>query len=234
MNFNNYVGIDISKAFFDVAIQSGEGYRYYKFSNDLKGFKGLQKLLPENSQAVMEASGPYYLKLACYLHELGILVSVINPLVIRRFCQMRLTRAKTDKKDAKMIAEYGKAERPSLWKPEEGYVLQLKQMQAAMDLLNKSKTSFIRQAEAFDANEETSKEAARAIATARQAIEKQLVSLEQKMQALIKQHHGEMYQQLQSIPGLGKKSALLLIVLSGGFAEQQTTKLLYRLMPPDL
>jgi transposase len=56
----------------------------------------------------MEASGPYYLQLACYLHDAAGKVSVINPLVIRRFSQMRMSRAKTDKKDAKMIAEYGK------------------------------------------------------------------------------------------------------------------------------
>jgi transposase len=63
----------------------------------------------------MEASGPYYLRLATFLAEKGITVSVINPLVIRRFCQMRLARAKTDKKDACMIAAYGSTENPPRW-----------------------------------------------------------------------------------------------------------------------
>ncbi|MEZ4880591.1 MAG: transposase [Chitinophagales bacterium] len=34
----------------------------------------------------------------------NIKVSVVNPLVIRRYSQMKLQRAKTDKKDAQTIA----------------------------------------------------------------------------------------------------------------------------------
>ena len=78
----NYTGIDISKLFFDVAFNSGGKYGYYKFSNDEKGFKELLKVLPAHSHVVMEASGPYYLQLACYLSGQGIAVSVVNPLVI--------------------------------------------------------------------------------------------------------------------------------------------------------
>src|SRR5882757_9940712 len=101
----NYTGVDISKSFFDVAVPNEELYRYYKFSNDESGFKELSKVIGSGSQVIMEASGPYYLRLACYLNERGIGVSVVNPLVIRRFCQMRLSRVKTDKKDSRMIAE---------------------------------------------------------------------------------------------------------------------------------
>ena len=64
----NYVGIDISKLSFDVALKNEkEKYSHYKFSNDLKGFKALLKLIKSSqSICVMEASGPYYLNLATY------------------------------------------------------------------------------------------------------------------------------------------------------------------------
>jgi len=215
----NYVGIDISKLCFDAAFEVSGSYRHYKFSNDLSGFKALAMELPVDSHVVMEASGPYYLQLACYFHELGLGVSVVNPLVIRRFCQMRLSRAKTDKKDALMIAEYGKAEHPSLWQPEEAYVLELRQLQALSDQLNKHRTSLIRQQEAFDQLPVKSKQVLRSIRRSLTFIEKELVELEVKMQELIKQYHGKMYEQIQTIPGLGKKTALLLIVLSGGFTK---------------
>lgn len=110
----NYVGIDISKLTFDVALPKGDSYEHYQFSNDIKGFKKLVKLLSFELCCVMEASGPYYLKLAFYLSDNGIAVSVINPLVIRRYSQMRMLRAKTDKKDAVMIADYGKNQKPDL------------------------------------------------------------------------------------------------------------------------
>lgn len=111
----HYTGIDISKSFFDVAFLQAGHYTYHKFNNNQDGFKALLKVLPSGDQVVMEASGPYYLPLACFLYDEGIGVSVINPLVIRRFSQMRMSRAKTDRKDAKIIAEYGRMEQPSLW-----------------------------------------------------------------------------------------------------------------------
>mgnify|MGYP000733851115 CR=1 FL=1 len=137
---NNYVGIDISKLTFDVAISSSDDkYKYFKFANNHEGFMMfLEHLKVSESICVMEASGPYYLKLATFLSEQAIDVCVINPFVIRRFSQMRMSRAKTDKKDAMLIAEYGKTENPGIWEPEANHVLELKQMQAYLEQLNKN------------------------------------------------------------------------------------------------
>ena len=101
------VGIDISKDSFDVAIPlvNGKGYAHFKFSNTVAGFKKFSQQLAPVSHCVMEASGVYYLPLAIYLHGQGMRVSVVNPLTIKHFAQMRLMRAKTDKKDAAIIAE---------------------------------------------------------------------------------------------------------------------------------
>ena len=103
----NYVGIDISKLSFDVAICNFESkYKYFKFANNEGGFVSFLKHLDTSeSICVMEASGPYYLKLATFLSEREIAVCVVNPLIIRRFSQMRMSRTKTDKKDAMLIAE---------------------------------------------------------------------------------------------------------------------------------
>lgn len=215
----HYVGIDISKLHFDVAIEHQQKYSHCQLSNDPEGFEAFKQLINADYHVVMEASGPYYLQLACYLHRYGIAVSVINPLVIRRFCQMRLTRTKTDKKDAKMIAEYGKTEHPPLWEPDEPYALELRQMQASADLLNKSRTALLRQQSAFSHNTIKSKGAAKAIRNALKAIETQIANLEKEMQQLIEKHHDQLYAQLKTIPGLGKKTALLLIVLSNGFKK---------------
>jgi transposase len=213
----NYIGIDISKETFDVAI--GQQYTHYKFSNEQKGFKALLALLAPADRVVMEASGPYYMRLACFLFEHGVSVSVINPLVIRRFCQMRLIRAKTDKKDAKMIAMYGAAEQPAEWAPEPEYVMELRQLQAAAELLGKNRTALLLQQEALSQLPCICKEAANAIKKVVKAVEKQLAELELKTQQLIELHHQTMYERLQTIPGLGKKSVSALIILTGGFTR---------------
>lgn len=102
------VGVDISKAYFDFYFSDGNGKKDKgRLSNEKQGFEQFLKMIPSESWVVMEASGPYYYQLACFLHEKGIRVAVVNPLVIRRFMQMQLKRTKTDAADAKSIASYG-------------------------------------------------------------------------------------------------------------------------------
>lgn len=223
---NNYVGIDISKLSFDVAICNHENkYKYYKFSNNIEGFELFLKHLNKfNSICVMEASGPYYLKLACYLAAKEYSVCVINPLVIRRFSQMRMSRTKTDKKDAMMIAEYGKTEEPTLWISESDYVLELKQMQAYLEQLNKNRTGFIRQKEAFSQNPNQSLDVTQSLNSVLEKIVQEIKLVEKKMEIIIKTHHQEMFNHIQSIPGLGKKTSLFLIVISGGFTKFENHK----------
>ena len=50
-------------------------------------------------------------RLAYFLLENGIEVSVVNPLKIKRFIQMELSKIKTDKSDSKMIQLYAKERR---------------------------------------------------------------------------------------------------------------------------
>lgn len=217
----NYVGIDISKLSFDVAIKKdSDKYSHYKFSNDDKGFADFTAILNKDLDVcVMEASGPYYLKLAHYLFDRNISVSVVNPLVIRRFSQMRMSRTKTDKKDAAIIAEYGKAETPELWQPEADYVLEIKQMQAYVEQMNKSRTGFLRQKEAFKQNTVESLVLNESLDKMIAILEIEIANIENKMIAIISYYHGQLFKQMQSIPGIGKKTAMLLIVISGGFAK---------------
>jgi transposase len=220
----NYIGIDISKETFDVAIGQKGQYKHLKLSNDEKGFKSLLALLSVTDKVVMEASGPYYMRLASFLFEHRISVSVVNPLVIRRFCQMRLVRTKTDKKDAAMIAEYGKAEQPEEWQPDAGYLQQLRQLKTAVDLLEKNKAALLQQQHALTQLPVKCLDVAKAIGKVLAALDKQIELLEIKMEQLITQYHGSMYKRLQTIPGLGKKTALMLIVLSGGFTKFSNAK----------
>ena len=213
----NYTGIDISKAFFDVAIPQQGKYKHYKLNNDETGFKALVKALPEQAHIVMEASGPYYLRLACYLSSQAIAVSIINPLVIRRFCQMRMSRTKTDKKDAVMIAEYGKTEKPGLWKVPEQHVISLQQMEAVLSSLMKERTALSNQLESFNSSGMLDKSLKRMLTKELDHKQQLITQLRKEMEGLSARHYAEMLEDLKSIPGLGKKTAMALIVLSGGF-----------------
>lgn len=107
-----YFGVDISKDVFDVC---DNRHNYYQFKNSVSGFKKLLKLLDESIVCLMEATGYYHVRLAYFLIESGFGVSVVNPLKIKRFIQMELSKIKTDKSDSKMIQLYGQERCPKLW-----------------------------------------------------------------------------------------------------------------------
>lgn len=215
----NFAGIDISKLSFDVAfIKSGRPV-HYKLSNEINGFKTLLEILPANSQVVMEASGPYYLRLACFLYDAGIKLSVVNPLIIRRFCQMRMCRAKTDKKDAMMIAEYGSLERPCLWQKPEQHVITLQQIQALLTRLQAERTALSNQLESFVSGGMLTGGLKKQIHAELAHKDRMIEKLNQEMEQITRQHYAQMLTNLESIPGMGRKTAMSLIVLSGGFTR---------------
>jgi len=92
--FKQYYGIDISKDVFDVVDQAG---KHNQYENNLKGYKLFVSSLNEKVCVVTEATGVYHVQLADFLHGKSIFVSVVNPLVIKRFIKMNLRRIKTDK-----------------------------------------------------------------------------------------------------------------------------------------
>ena len=115
------LGIDIAKGKFNVNLVK-EGKHYQKVcENNEKGFKELERFLEkhkiEKVHACMEATNTYWEALAEYLYEKGHEVSVVNPSIISSFAKTKLLRNKTDKQDAKTIAEYCLQHNPIEWKP---------------------------------------------------------------------------------------------------------------------
>ena len=117
------VGVDVSKAKLDVALLNPQGkFRSKVFSNDQSGFKAL--LLWLNAQVsdghagvhvCMEATGAYHEALALFLHDQGAMVSVVNPLLVKRFAEANMVRNKTDDGDAKCLARFCQVQQPDRW-----------------------------------------------------------------------------------------------------------------------
>jgi len=132
-----YFGIDISKDVFDVCDNNNN---YYQFKNSASGFKKLVKSLDIDTVCVMEATGYYHVRLAYFLLESGLPVSVVNPLKIKRFIQMKLSKIKTDKSDSKMIQLYGHDCNPKLWAGESKIQQESLQLSRLLSLYSKQST----------------------------------------------------------------------------------------------
>ena len=119
--FEITVGIDIAKKKFDVArLQNGK-YRHKVFPNTPAGFAAFAVWLagfgPEPVLIALEATGAYGTPLAEFLVDQGFWVSVVNPAKIKAFAESELSRAKTDKADAQVIARFAKEKQPPRWTP---------------------------------------------------------------------------------------------------------------------
>lgn len=135
-----HLGVDIARRKFDVALLNQGKYRTHAFDNTTAGFEALMKWLawPDGSNAVhacIEATGEYGTELATFLHDRGIVVSVVNPAQIKGFAQSELSRIKTDKADAKLIARFCKANAPPPWAPPAASVRQLQVLAHRLDAL---------------------------------------------------------------------------------------------------
>jgi transposase len=117
------LGVDIAKDKFDCCLLLGEQRLTMQLPNQATGFRKLLAWLKKagahgpDLQVCMEASGCYGQKLARWLFEKGLAVSVVNPARVKYFALSRLARNKTDRVDAFLIAEFCRTQQTRLWKP---------------------------------------------------------------------------------------------------------------------
>lgn len=108
----NAVGIDVSKGKSTVAaiqpfgVVIAEPFDVSHTESDLKKLVAFIKSLSGETKVVMEYTGTYYEPIANALHNAGIFVSVVNPLLIDDYDTNRVRKVKTDRIDALKIASF--------------------------------------------------------------------------------------------------------------------------------
>lgn len=116
------VGIDISKRKIDIALLNTGKIKHKALANSPAGFAALDAWLVRQGvacvHACMESTNVYGEALAEHLYDRGHTVSIVNPARVKGFAQSELSRTKTDKADAAVIARFCAALRPAAWAPE--------------------------------------------------------------------------------------------------------------------
>jgi transposase len=108
-----YAGIDISKEKLDLSLYPEDSGQ--TFSYDEKGVMDITEYLSKVRPAivVLEATGGYETVVAAALSAAGIAVALTNPRQIRDFAKATGRLAKTDSIDARVIAHFAAAVKPS-------------------------------------------------------------------------------------------------------------------------
>jgi transposase len=107
------IGIDVSKTSLDI---NGLGKTFPdSITNDAQGIARLVGRLAESPPAVIvcEPSGGYERLLVATLRDAGLPIAVVNARQIRNFARAKGILAKTDRLDARVLAEYGAMFKPT-------------------------------------------------------------------------------------------------------------------------
>ena len=108
----NAAGIDVSSRKSTVAVLRPFGevvklpFDVRHSAEDLTTLAEQLKAIEGETRVVMEHTGRYYEGIAKVLHEAGLYVTAVNPLLIKEYGNNSLRKVKTDKADAVKIARY--------------------------------------------------------------------------------------------------------------------------------
>jgi transposase len=214
------LGIDVAKLKLDLALRRGDGkWRTKVVDNTPEGFAVLAAWLSKQEactvHACMEATGTYWEAVAEHLAEAGHTASVVNPAQIKAFGAARLARTKTDRVDARLIAEFCATHHPEPWAPPSPAIRELRALVArrqaldAMRIQEKNRLGVAR-------------EAVRAgIVAHLEYLEQAIAEIEAAIREKIDNDPTLKQQRdlLDSIPGLGEKTIPTLLAYYGGVAR---------------
>ena len=225
------IGVDVSKNSFDVCFMGSEKEEFAKYDYNQEGIKTFVKRIKSISEGIaitvtMEGTGSYYLKLTTALTENNISVSVVNPLKIKRFSEMKGYRTKTDKADAKIIAFYD-AEQPfEAYNPKSPANAQIGQILSCIEGYIKTRTQTSNRLEALNNVPESlkSKLCEKSLLETINNLNATIACLEKELEKLIKDNYQVEAKRLKSIPGVGERTASAIIAVFGKFEHFKHAK----------
>ena len=110
--FGINIGIDVGK--FQLDIYLLERDLHFAVNNDDKGIRDALNRIKRYSveRIVLEATGRYELEFVTAAFDQGLPVCIVKPLAVRQFARASDQLAKTDKIDARIIAQFGQMMKP--------------------------------------------------------------------------------------------------------------------------
>lgn len=206
-----YAGMDISKSTIDVQIKDGETYHHYKIANDAEGHQQLIALLQDYPKGRVrlccEYTGTYYLAAAIALHRAGYHISVVNAYSIRNYARLTMSRNKTDKYDARLIADYCERQQPAQWMPPDDTAQSIQALNRRIEQLVKMHTMEQNRQKIAPASGKASHQ------TIMQALQDEIANCRQQLQAVIANNAKakEAMKLMQTVPGIGKQTAAIFL-----------------------
>lgn len=207
MHVPAFVGVDIAKDSFDVAVRPHG--QILSFANSSRGIADLCTRLGNLpvELIVLEATGGYERSLASALVAADLPVAVVNPRQVRNFANATGVLAKTDAIDAQVIAHFAAAVRPPVRQLVGPEVRELSDL-----LLRRSQLLQMQVAERNRLSRSISLSMRRDIRAAVTWLQRRIARLDSMLQELVKATPAlaDRHDLLLSVPGVGPQLALAL------------------------
>jgi len=202
-----FVGIDVSKAWLDVAIHTQA--ETFRVGNDDAGIASLVKCLKKLKVRliVLEPTGGFEMLVVAELTHAGLPAVVVNAKRIRDFARATGKLAKTDKLDAKVLAHFAIAVRPPVRslrsEEEEQLTALLTRRRQVLDMLTVEKNRLVTVRAKMRTNLETHV----------QWLSKCLKELDKEIEAFVEGTPvwKEKSDLLQSVPGVGRVTSATML-----------------------
>ena len=236
--FKNFIGIDVSKAKFDLALIKDcdkEHVIQAVFENTQKGIRTMTRFLEKECQIqlsdtlfCMEFTGIYCSPLTTFMTEKECNVWLEMPVNIIR--SLGLQRGKNDRVDARRIALYAykNKEDVKLWKPQRDAILKLRDLLSLRERLISSRKALMAPIDELIAmgDKNGAARVRKGCKMTLSSIDKEIEQIDKDLDDTVKDDPQlkELYNLATSVPGVGKYTALFMICFTNEFSIYNNPK----------
>lgn len=231
------IGVDMAKQKFDAGLWLDQkGQILGQFTNDATGYAFMKKSVHQQFATVdiikliIEPTGGYEMGLILYALEQGWQVSLPNPKIVKDWAKGSGWRAKTDRQDAMMLAQYGVEKNPPCYQPLSVSMQELNDLVTRQEELKKLLRSERNRLTQYQQRPRQNGRVLRSLEKIIETLEEELSAVEEEAKQFIKEDHKlqRMRKQLLTVPGVGPVLVNHLLVLLSHWSlrtnKQGTTK----------
>ncbi len=238
MNFLKYgIGLDMAMETFDACISLIDHRQHVQvksqcsFSNNKKGFDSFYGWVCKNMKLslpavyLMEATGIYYEQLAWYLHSKKCDLSVVLPNKAKKYKESLGLKSKTDRIDARGLAQMVCEQQCIKWKPLCDNIYMLRLVTRQIQNMTEQSVALSNQLHALQHGMFRDKDIEKMHQKQLTLLKKNIVSLKSKVLTIIEADPllKQKVEKIVKIKGLGYQSLAVIIAETNGFAAFEST-----------
>lgn len=226
-------GIDCAKNEFVVTVSVCDIFQEIKhlstrsFANNPVGFKAFNKWMGKQADKtlpctyVMEATGVYHERLACFLYDLKYNVAVVLPKRAKDFSKTLKIKKVTDKIASQSLATMGLEKKLDLWQKPQKEFLELRQMTREKERIQHQITQIKNQIHAEESGAFVNKATIKRLKAALKLLKSQKAEILQEIKEAIAANEmlNEKVKKITTTPGIGVLTVATVIGETNGFNQ---------------